>query len=283
MRYELNNTYDLWYKYRANMIKWIVNKIVNKSKKTFEKREKELGYTLEFNHLPQTWIQNIMKVDISKTWKRQGLNARGIGLFTIGNIDGRNSTRYQIKSPYFQAWVGGYVFITDDSTEWNKEKIWELPVADQISWLKYYGNKNPRVNIVYESAKELEEIEIDGKKATLYTGDFMSDTDMGNSYALENTLMYAFAQRFNEDKKQLLIPEFLKTYWDKNLGIDEYANIRLRGYIALVTIDEEKNIKALVYANGAIFKDNEGNQYNTFDILKDEFLEIIKNTKFRKI
>ncbi len=265
------------------MINWLVDKIVKISKKQYERREKELGYTLNFTHLPQTWVQNIMKVDITNTWHKHKLKAKGIGLFSIGNINGRNSTRYQIKSAYFQAWVGGYIFKTDDKENWTKEKIWELPVADQVSWLRYYGNRSPRVSIDYNSAQELGEIQIDGKKATLFTGDFMSDTDMGKPYKLENILMYAFAKRFNEDKKQILIPEHLKTYWDETIGLDAYANIRLRGYIALTTIDEEKNIKGMVYANGAIFEDKFGNNYNTFDMLKDEFLEIIKNTKFTKV
>ena len=259
----------------------IVRQWVNHDYQNGLEKEKIIGYKLALNKLGPGWINGQMVFDMTGIWRAAGIEAQGVNYFTIGAVENNHSSRFDYRSPYYQAWLGGYLVKFAQSRTWQINDHFKLGEADQKAWLAQYGDPKPQAAVNYQKIIEHKPIIIDKFRAKLYEGSIGSHTDVGKGRRplLFPLYMTGFAQTFNKSKLGLklkarnLTPENYR----ESLPISSFQPIELHGFVAIAAIT--KYIKAVVYANGAIFKDQQGNQYNTFDKLKPEFLRLMKAVK----
>lgn len=196
---------------------------------------------------------------MTPVWHRDGLDASGVNYFTIGAVKNGLSERFNPNSPYYQAWFGGYIVKFAKPQTWTVYNHYELGVSDQKNWLRIYGDTNPYVEIDDEKSKEIGVIRINGYSGKLYEGGIWSDTDVGMG---------------NKS-----VP-FLSKKWAGNSLLTSYQRIYLYGYIAIVEI--APTIKAVLYANGALYTDINGKKHDTFSEIKSELKSLITNVGIQK-
>src|SRR3989344_1122076 len=74
-----------------------------------KKLEKEIGCKLVFHHIPNRYINGIMRCEMTKTFRKFGLDIeKGQNHFTIGKIVDGKSSRFNPNSIEYQSWLGGY-------------------------------------------------------------------------------------------------------------------------------------------------------------------------------
>lgn len=222
--------------------------------------EKQIGYTLLLHNLKPHWIPSIMTYDMTPVWQKDNLDVCGVNYFTIGAIQNGMSERFNADSPYYQAWFGGYLVKFANTKPWTIAKHYDLTVSDQKNWLRVYGDKKPYVAVDTPKSKVIGDITINGYNGKLYEGAIWSDTDvgMGNTY----------------------VP-FLRKRWDESSPLKSYQKIYLYGYIAIIEISP--SIKAVLYANGAIYTDTKGKKHDTFREIKSELWNLIESVEIKKL
>ena len=247
-----------------------------------KQKEKKLGYKLRLPHSPH-FISGTMIFDMTPVWRRAGIDAKGVNYFIIGRVENGISSRFDEKFPYYQAWLGGYIVQFADERNWSVKEHTKLGIEDQKNWLRLYGDKNPIVETDVKSIKKLTQIKISGYAGTLYEGCIWSDTDVGDGKEspLFPYFMAGFAYHFNKSNSQLNLSwaHFIPK-WSDQMGITPYQKIYLRGYVIIVDINT--SIKAILYANGAQFRDKNGRQYDTFKQIQKELLKLLKNISIEK-
>lgn len=250
-----------------------------------KKREKELGFTIVFHDLSPHWINALMIFDMSDVWKRFGLNAVGVNYFTIGAVKKGLSTRFDATSPYYQAWLGGYIVRFAKPHAWTLEDHFQLGVADQKNWLKLYGDPKPFVEVDLASPKNRGNLTISGYKGTLYEGNIWSDTDVGNgkSYLPLPLLMSGGAHHFNENNPNLNVTyrNFVPIWKGDSEPLASYQKILLKGYIALVPLNA--NTTVMLYANSCEFTDRQRKKHDYFKTIKNELRTLLTKVEIRTI
>ena len=131
-----------------NFIKPLANLSYNITKRF----EKKLGYRVSFN-LPKGWINGLMTFDMTSVWKKYGIDAKGINYFSIGHIKNNLSTRFVPNSKYYQAWLGGYLVKFSGKRNWDIKEHFKLAKADQLNWLKLYGDPEPLAKVQHHETK----------------------------------------------------------------------------------------------------------------------------------
>jgi len=247
-------------------------------------KEKEIGYRLKLNKLSPNWIDGQMVFDMTRTWHRAGIKAKGVNYFTIGAIKSNCSSRFDYQSPYYQAWFGGYIVKFSQLRKWAIKDHFNLGIADQEGWLKLYGDPKPYAEVNYSSFKKLSPISIGKYKAQLFEGSIYSHTDVGRrkKSILFPLYMAGFAQTFNKSNPnlQLKAKHLLPQEWSTRIPVRSFQKIELRGYVAVVHVAEY--IKALIYGNGVIFKDSGGKKHNAFGKINAELKSLIKAVEIIK-
>ncbi len=241
--------------------------------------EKKLGYLLI---LPEdtNWIAGTMLFDMSLVWKRNNIDAIGLNYFTIGAIQDGLSTRYIETSPYYQAWFGGYIVKFSEDRKWTAEDHFNLGLADQKQWLSSYGDPHPFVQL--DQAKLIKKITLDKWSTDLYEVSGWSNSDVGNKpsklfvpiiFSIFSNMLMISNPNLHLKHKNFLPkpPEFLTPY----------QKIYLKGYVAIVEL--ENHTKAVLYINGASFKDKTGKDYDNFEKLKTSFLNLLTSIKIEKV
>ncbi len=247
-------------------------------------RERELGYRLKLSPDKNRWLGNGIPFDMSSVWKKFGLDAIGVNYLTVGSLINNVSSRFDISSPYYQAWLGGYIVRFRSSRKWTLEDHFKLGVADQKNWLQLYGVKNPSVEIENKSVADLGQISISGYNGRLYRGIIKSNTDVGNNY---NNIYLSAIWAGGTCFYKKYDPDLVLTYksfipdWTDIEPLSPYQVIDLEGYIAILEIDERT--KAILYANGARFTDKNGKIINTFKMLDRSLLEDLKRFEIAKV
>lgn len=224
------------------------------------KAENLIGYRLILNNLSPHWINSIMPYDMTPVWKRDGMDASGVNYFTVGAIKNGMSERFNPNSPYYQSWFGGYIVKFVNPKKWTLHDHYELAVSDQKNWLRKFGNTNPYLEIDSDRTKELGSLSISGYEGKLYEGGIWSDTDVG--------------------ERNKTIPFFSKR-WEEPSLLNSYQNIYLYGYIAIIEITP--NVKAVLYANGAKYKDTKGKNHDTFLEIKSEIKQLMQSVSMKKL
>lgn len=245
-----------------------------------KKVERQLGYKLELHQDNTKWIDGMMIFDMTPVWKKYGFDAIGVNYFTIGKISNGISSRFDSNSPYYQAWLGGYIVRFSKSRQWTIDDHFHLGEADQKNWLSIYGIENPVASIDFDRIINHGPFNVGNYKGILYQGGGESNTDVGDKMnKLYLSALWAggsyFFKRSNPDLKlkySCFMPD-----WNKERLLNPYQVIRLEGYVAIIEIDSKT--KAILYANGCSFSDKNGKKTDTFGQLQTELKEAIK--KFR--
>jgi hypothetical protein len=80
------------------------------------KEQIRLGYRLSLNGKPEGFINGLMIADMSNTWRKAGINCKGLNYFTLGELRDGLSTRFIPDHDFYQAWLGGYLIDCDTQT-----------------------------------------------------------------------------------------------------------------------------------------------------------------------
>lgn len=259
----------------------ITQPLINRAYKTALEKEEKIGYKLKLNKLSPNWIDGQMVFDMTNTWRKAGIEADGVNYFTIGAIKNNCSSRFDSQSPYYQAWLGGYVVKFSRLRKWTIEDHFNLGVADQEGWLKLYGDAKPYAEVSYSSIKELRPIRVGKYSAQLFEGSIYSHTDVGRrrKSILFPLYMSGFAQTFNKSnpKLELKAKYLMPKKWSIKAPVRSFQKVELQGYVAIVDIT--KYIKALIYGSGIIFKDSFGRSHNTFEQISSELKFLIESVE----
>jgi hypothetical protein len=128
-----------------------------------KKLEKEIGCKLVFQTIPDQYINAIMSCEMTKTWKSFGLEIeKGLNYFTMGKVVERISSRFDRNAMEYQSWLGGYIIKITSEKQWSVEDYFQLAIADQNSWLRWYGDPKPSTTI--DGFKPIEIVKIQAGK-----------------------------------------------------------------------------------------------------------------------
>lgn len=248
-------------------------------------RERALGYKLNLNPDKSRWLGNGFPFDMSATWKKFGLEAIGINYLTVGSLINNNlSSRFDISSPYYQAWLGGYIVRFTNSRDWAPIDHFKLGVADQKVWLNLYGVKNPKVEFDLGSVENLGEFNISNYNGKIYKMRGRSNTDVGNNYnKIYLSATWAGGCYFLKRYDPGLVVNY-KSFipaWTDTETLSPYQVIDLEGYVAILEVDERT--KAVLYVNGARFTDKNAKVTDNFKMLDKSLLEDLKRFRIVKI
>lgn len=250
------------------MTKALLQRLVNSVfRPRFRKSENKLGYRLSLRNISDHFINGVVEWDMTNTFKKFGLNIKaGADYWTMGHIVNGTSSRFDRNAPEYQAWLGGYIVKFAAQQTWTVEDHFKLAIADQNSWLHTYGDPQPLTSILGWKFTAIGPIHAGQYSGTLYEGGCTTHSDVGNGprpikFRLEADVM---ADLFNLSNPKLrLTGEMLRP----PVANHPYETVKLRGYIAIFEV--EKNVKVVLYGNGAIVKTEEGD-IDTFEMLKND-------------
>ena len=103
------------------------------------------GVAIDFIGITPAWVKP-MKNLMNTIWTP--IQAKGVNYFTFaapGNLFRSFSERSNPRSPYYQAWVGGYVTKRTDGSVPSDLPMWasQVTALDQRSWLSAMGDPMP--------------------------------------------------------------------------------------------------------------------------------------------
>lgn len=237
--------------------------------------EKEIGCRLVFHHIPEQYINAIMSCEMTGTWKRFGLNIqKGLNHFTMGKVVNGMSSRFDRNATEYQSWLGGYTVRLASEEIWSVKDHARLAIADQNSWLRRYGDPNPRTTIEGFEPIEIDKIQLGEHTGTLYEFGLTTHSDVGINRKTINLLygIYGMAALYNLANRNLnLKPDDFMSKHRTSI----YETLDLKGYIAI--FDVEEKVKVVLYGNGAIV-----DQTDTFEIIKDDILKAMQSCEIVK-
>ncbi|MBI2655561.1 hypothetical protein HYX06_04015 [Candidatus Woesearchaeota archaeon] len=236
--------------------KFIANLVIFKK---LNLAERVIGYRLTFRQIPDLWINGLMVCDMTNTWNTFGLKiCKGANYFTVGKVKDGVSSRFNFGEPQYQSWLGGYTVKLKEAGTWSLQDHLNLAVADQKSWLKRYGDPHPLCDMREEDFCIIGSLKLRGYSGTLYGGDCITHSDVGDSY--DSTWLWlsavAMAVVFNMSNPSLSLRGSMLRPRTKGKS---YETLRLKGYIAIFDIDND--VKVVLYGNGVA---------DTFEMIKNE-------------
>jgi len=241
-----------------------------------KKLEKEIGCRLVFNYIPERYIDSIMSCEMTKTWKKFGLNIeKGQNHFTVGKVVGGKSTRFDRSSDQYQSWLGGYTVKLSAGANWTFENHFELAIADQNSWLGWYNDPQPATTIKGWKPKEIGKIRLGRFAGTLYEFGCTTHSDVGSG---KLSLKLYFASKSMAALYNLYNPQVNLDFGAFIPGISRvpFEPIELKGYFAI--FDVKKGIKTVLYGNGTVICDSKSKK-DTFLKIKNDLLKTIGSCK----
>lgn len=239
------------------------------------KTEKKIGYRLILDNIPDRYINGWVACDMTTTWKRFGLDIeKGANYFTMGKVVSGLSSRFDRKFPEYQSWLGGYTVRLSEGTPWTAEDHFKLAIADQNSWLKKWYN-DPKPMTVIEGWKFtlIDTIRIGQHSGTLYEFGCTTQSDVGNGRKTINMYLASIFMtalfNFSNPNLHLKASSFRPKASD-----NPYEILKLPGYIAI--FDVGKNVKVVLYGNGAIVMKKDGST-DTFIALKNDLRKAMQS------
>ena len=243
----------------------------------FKKVEHQIGYKLILRDIPSSYINGWVTVDMTQTWRRFGLDViRGANYFTIGSIVNADSSRFDPNSLEYESWLGGYTLKLASTKPWTVEDHFKLAIADQNSWLRWYGNPKPTTTIKGWKFAEAGNIQLGQYSGHLYDGGCTTLSDVGAGYnTLRLKLVCAWlAALFNLSNPSLKLKA--RELRPKTFG-KRYEKLKLHGYIAI--FDLPRNVKVVLYGNGFV---DERKHSDTFLALKASLIKAMKSCEIIK-
>jgi len=243
----------------------------------FRKLEREIGYKLVLRNIPKLYINGWVSCDMTETWQKFGLNVKkGADYFTIGKLIGDESSRFESDTIEYQSWFGGYTVKLSPGEVWSPKDHFNLAVADQNSWLQWYGDPKPFTTTEGWKLTEAGKINIGPYSGRIYDFGCTTLSDVGKGYkTIKLRAACAWmAALFNISNPKLKLrgKELRPKTYRKS-----YEKLQLHGYIAI--FDLPGDAKVVLYGNG--FIDREKHK-DTFEVLKGNlakamrFCDIIK-------
>lgn len=240
--------------------------------------EHEIGYKLVFHNIPADYINGWVSCDMTKTWQKSGLEIeKGANYFTVGHVLHNESSRFDPNSLEYQSWLGGYTLKLKSPQSWTIEEHFKLAIADQNSWLKWYGNPRPTTRTDGWNFTDAGRIQVGQYSGNLYEGGCTTFSDVGIGYkSIKLRLVSVWlAALFNLSNPNLnmsgneLRPQMISK---------SYEGLNLHGYIAILDLPE--NVKVVLYGNGFI---NKTKHADTFMALKNSFLNSMKSWDIKSV
>jgi hypothetical protein len=224
-------------------------------------QERKDGVAIYFASAPAAWVKP-MKNLMNPIWVP--IQAKGVNYFTFaapGNLLRGFSERSNPRSPYYQAWVGGYVTKRNDGTLPPDLPMWasQVTALDQRSWLAAMGDPMPVAD--FGLAAPVGDIEVDGHDLQLWHGTMQSHSDLSDHPS-------------GPLARLLGMPP--KATWPK--GIAAFHEVTLDGYFVCWS-DPKRNISVVIYAVAAVFGKPSGVVGDNRRITKDELLNLMKSAK----
>lgn len=242
--------------------------------------EKEIGYQLTFPTISQGWIQSWASFDLSKSWNRLGLRVTGIDYFTMGELVNGVSTRFDPHAEQFQTWIGGYLLRLDTRQTCTLQDYLNVAVVDQINWLEHYGDPHPRCDLRASNFKSLGNVSVSGYTGQLYVGGGFSHSDVGdrNKEIWTRLVTSVLAAAFNINGRRL---HLVGRAFVPRIVQPRYGGLYLKGYFVIVEI--EKGVRAVLYGSGAVYRDEEGRERDTFETTKHSLLNTMKQVVITRV
>lgn len=235
-----------------------------------EKLTRDIGCKLTFHHIPQNYIQAVISCEMTATWKRAGLDIlKGQNYFTMGKVSEGGSSRFSRTSQEFQSWLGGYTVKLRPGLQWTVEDYCRLGVADQNSWLRWYGDPTPFTTIDGWHYEKLGTLQLGHYDGILYEGGFTTHSDVGPNL---DTVRFRFAAHSMAALFNLANPRLDITADVFKPLASGFPYEPIRGRVYLCIVDVKPDTKVLLYANGINIRDH-GTRLDTFEGLKDEFIK----------
>jgi hypothetical protein len=227
-------------------------------------QERADGVAIVFSKPSAVWITP-MKNQMNSIW--DPIKANGVNYYMFAKPRTwfkRYSERSNPISPYYQAWVGGYVIkARDGSLPTDLESLaWQVAALDQRSWLSAMGDPSPIAD--WSAATRVGFITIDGHSLPLWHGTMQSHSDLS-------------AQPTGPLATLIGMPP--KSLWPP--GVDSFHDVRLDGYTAC-WIDSQRKVSVVIYAVAANYAAQAAGHGNP-SLINDELLRLMKSTKLEAV
>jgi hypothetical protein len=220
-------------------------------------QERANGVAIVFARPPPAWIDP-MKNRMNDIW--DPIRANGVNYFLFAGPRtwlNSYSERSNPASPYYQAWVGGYVIkLRDSSLPPDLEALaWQVTALDQRSWLSAMGDPSPIADP--SPATNAGNITIDGHSLPLWHGTMHSHSDLS-------------ARPMGPLATLIGMPA--KASWP--VGVDSFHDVTLDGYFAC-WVDAKRKVSIVVYAVAASYA-GQGAEHDR-GLINDELLSLMKS------
>jgi hypothetical protein len=220
-------------------------------------QEKADGVAMVFGVRPPAWITP-MKNLMNPIW--QPIGATGVNYYTFAGPARAlrsYSERSNPASPYYQAWVGGYVTKRQDGTLPADLTAWAKQVTelDQRSWLAAMGDPHPLADFSVPTA--LQKVVIDGHALQLWHGTMRSHSDLSDESAGALATLVGMPPRAS---------------WPA--GTRSFHDLTLDGYFVCWS-DTTRNVSVVIYAVAATAADRSAREHDETSHIQDELLRMV--------
>jgi len=227
-------------------------------------QERADAVAIVFAKPPPVWITP-MKNQMNDIW--EPIKANGVNYYMFAKPQTwfrTYSERSNPISPYYQAWVGGYVIkARDGSLPTDLESLaWQVTALDQRSWLSAMGDPNPIADS--SPATRAGSITIDGRNLPLWHGTMRSHSDLS-------------AHPSGPLATLLGMPP--QSLWPS--GVDSFHDVSLDGYFAC-WVDSQRKVSVVVYAVAANYAAQTEERRNSVRI-NDEMLGLMKSVTLEAV
>jgi hypothetical protein len=228
-------------------------------------QERADGVAIVFAKPPLPWITP-MKNEMNEIW--EPIKANGVNYYMFGGPRTwltPYSERSNPKSPYYQAWVGGYVIKHKDGSlpEDLQSLAWQVTALDQRSWLAAMGDPKPIADS--SPATSVGNIMIDGHNLLLWHGSMQSHSDLS---------------AHPSGPLPTLIGMPPPSSWP--VGVGSFHDVTLEGYF-VCWVDTERRVSVVIYAVAASYAAQGGAQHDNRSLISDELLTLMKSAKLEAV
>jgi hypothetical protein len=227
-------------------------------------QERADSVAISFGERTPAWIAP-MKNQMNDIW--DPIKANGVNYYMFSGPRTwftRYSERSNPLSPYYQAWVGGYVIKQrDGSLPANLETLaWQVTALDQRSWLSAMGDPRPIADA--SQATRVGNIVIDGHNRPLWHGTMQSHSDLSDNAS---------------GPLPTLIGMPPKSSWPS--GVTSYHDVSLDGYFAC-WVDPQRKVSVVVYGVAATYTRKLVGKTNP-ELVNDEILTLMKSARLQAV
>ena len=218
-----------------------------------------------FPRPPPAWIAP-MKNQMNDIW--DPIRADGVNYFMFAaprTLFSTYSERSNPQSPYYQAWVGGYVIkrrdgsLPTDLQSW----AWQVTTLDQRSWLSTMGDPRPLAES--DSATTAGDVVIAGHRLPLWHGIMRSHSDLSEHPT---------------GPLATLIGMPPKSAWPPSVG--SFHEVTLEGYFVCWP-EPEHHVSIVVYAVSASYGGPSPTVQRGSQVINDELLDLMKSAKLAPV